>query len=332
MTTKQLIVLMALLFITMMGCTQQYNAFTKYAGNPIITKNTGNYDSGDIANPDVFRDSLNHRWVMNYSAYGTIPSDASAKWRMCLAYSNNLLNWTKEPANPVFSPIAGEGYISSNGSIVYKNGLYYHFYQTGNSGDLPSTKIRLATSTNLINWTRQNGGNPIILPGATGSFDATACYDPCVRIGTDGETFEMYYAAYNTSNSIGFATSTDGVNWNKHGRIMSPQGWFTALSEPSGTRIGDAMYMTFDAAKSDPSLRSIGGAVTFDEAKSWQYFGFMLTKSNSGWDNAQVFDSYLLLNNKTWYLFYGGGITASGTQGMQSQIGVATAPYIQQSK
>lgn len=314
---------------------QQFNVFSRYAGNPIITKNTGNFDSGDIANPDVFRDIPNNRWVMNYSAYGTISTDASAKWRMCLAYSTDLLNWTKEPTNPVFGPISGEGYIACNGSIVYRNGIYYSFYNTGPNGSLVGNYNRLATSTDLLTWTRANGGNPIGLIPTAGTFDAQGVYDPCVRLDADGVTFDAYYAAMSSggANSIGYATSTDGINWNKHGQIMVQQNWWNTsnFAEPCGLRIGKALYLTFDAPLV-PNNRKIGGAVSYDEGKSWSYFGFMLNAGLSGWDNVQVFDSYLFLNNNTWYLFYGGGIKPSGTQGMQSQIGVATAPYTHQSK
>lgn len=305
--------------------------FLRNEANPIITKDTGTFDSSDIANPDVFYDTPNSRWVMNYSAYGTIVGDASPKWRMCLAYSTNLLVWNKEAANPVFGPISGEGYIACNGSIVLKSGVYYHFYLTGNSNDTASTKIRLATSTDLINWTRKNGGNPIIV-GTAGTFDSLAVYDPCVRLMDDGVTFEMTYAASDgANNSIGKATSTDGTTWIKQGKILSLQGWFNSSSfaEPAHVRIDNALYLCWDAAIS-AGVRSLAMGLTFNTGKDWQFLGVVLKGSGSGWDSLQVFDGYILFHNNKIYLFYAGGTVASGTQGMNSQIGVAVSDYVKQ--
>ena len=100
----------------------------------ILERGSGIWESGDIANPDVVEDTLGksgYKYIMNYSGYGTITGDSSPKWRMCLAYSNDLENWVRDPDNPIFSPNANEGYISCNGSIVIHDGLYYHFTKGG---------------------------------------------------------------------------------------------------------------------------------------------------------------------------------------------------------
>lgn len=295
--------------------------FNRLQVAPIVTKGTGTWDSSDITNPDVIYDTPNSRWLMSYSAYGTTASDSSPKWRLALAYSTDLITWIKEPLNPVFEPITGEGYIACNGSIVYKSGLYYHFYQTGDSGSLSSTKIRMATSPDLITWTRQNGGNPVILPTA-GTFDSSACFDPQVRLKDDGVTFEMVYAGSRTVSSIGWAESTDGIAWTKKGQLYAnTQSYYSSPAEPSIIRVGNTIYLANDGVAGSASRRIVG-STSIDEGVTWQDHGF-IGSSQYSWDAASVFDpSFLVYDNKL-YLFFAGGNVATSNQGLNAQIGVS---------
>lgn len=300
--------------------------FTPYASNPIITKHTGSWDSVDVANPDVFYDSLNRRWVMDYSGYGIIPGlTDTLKWRTGLAYSTDLITWTKDALNPIFSPTAAEGYIAANCSIVYKSGTYYMFYNTAKI-DGSMNYIRLATSTDLHTWTRQNSGNPVSIP--TDSYNSSASYDPCVILLSDGVTFEMVFAALGSANSIGRARSTDGITWTAYNPLFTLQRWFITsnFAEPGIFRNGSALYLTWDAPLV-ANYRKIGGAVSFDNGKSWQQYGF-LADAGTGWNAAQVFDSKLIIYNGTAYLFYAGAPVSGGTQGMGAQIGLSIGKLI----
>lgn len=324
-------ILIIILLIVSQVKAQNVNLFTQYASNPIITKHTGAWDSVDIANPDVFYDTPNSRWVMDYSGYGIIPSlTDTLKWRTGLAYSTDLLTWTKDPLNPVFSPTAAEGYIGANCSIVLRGSTYYMFYNTSKI-DGTQNYIRLATSTDLHTWTRQNSGAPIILPSEY--YDNIACYDPCVRLMPDGETFELFYSAKSTllpPNNAARAISTDGITWVKQGIIMGGQSWFNPnvnFAEAAGTRYNGGLYLTWDA----PLIadhRKIGGAVSYNSGRDWRYFGFLVNNA-TGWNSAQVFDSNLIFYNGVAYLFFAGSPTVGCCQNLGAQIGVATGIIIQ---
>lgn len=300
-------------------------AFVKHP-TPIVEKGNFPHESGDLANPDILIDTLltrGYKYVMNYSAYGTVAGDSSPKWRMCLAYSHNLLDWVKEPLNPVFSPASGEGYICCNGTIVFKQGLYYHFYQTGTTGSYTAANIRLATSTDLINWTRINGGAPII-SRTPGGPDSVGLFDPHVVL--EGETFVMRYTAYSDdeTTSCVLAKSEDGITWTKYGEeVVAQPAEFENPGEPCGLKLGLKQLFSFDAYVN--GSRKIGGAVQYNNGPT-QYLGFFVEPSFA-WDTANVFDSCMHYEERKIYLFFAGGTNVSGNEGMNSNIGVAIAEY-----
>jgi predicted GH43/DUF377 family glycosyl hydrolase len=289
----------------------------KYA--PILERGSASWESGDIANPDVLEDTLGksgYKYIMNYSGYGTMPNDSSAKWRMCLAYSNDLEHWVRDPDNPIFSPNENEGYISCNGSIAILGGLYYHFYQRGNSADIASSQICLATSPDLKTWTRQNGGNPVILP-TPGSFDDIACFDPCVRAYDD--LFYMLYCANGGNNAkIGLATSVDGINWTKKGAIITQTG---GASEPSFVKTPKGWYITHDIYTG--ANREIYGI--WWDGKSPVVTEKILARGQAEWKSASVFDSALFYLDGKLYMYYAGGNVATPNEGLNANIGIAVA-------
>jgi hypothetical protein len=306
---------------TIIGTGTNELEMTKYSSNPVITKGSpGSWEDVDVANPDVFWDVPNNRWVMNYSGY-----DGSV-WKTGIAYSNDLYSWTKEPTNPVFEPDGTEGYIAANGVIVYKNGIYYLFYQVAKSG---VAKICAASSTDLLNWTRLNSGNPVIDVGAGGQWDESGTHDPSARLMTDGITIEVFYAGHNAGGdyAIGRATSTDGITFSKTGKLLDSSGIAIDWGEPYP--LGD--YGTNYEIWADQAIvsgyRTIARYTTIDGGTTWADQGIILGPSGSGWDSTQVFDNCTFPYNGILYLFYSGATTAGEGENLGIQIGLATALY-----
>src|ERR1044072_5810899 len=93
--------------------------------------------------------------------------------------------WTNQPFALTADPAAGESAIWAP-HAVYADGVYYLFYAAG-TPDHAAYRMHLATSTDLVHWTR-SPANPLFTDG----FDAR---DPMVtRV---GGRWVMYY----TSNS-----------------------------------------------------------------------------------------------------------------------------------
>lgn len=304
----------------------QYKWFsgTPSVSNPILTLGAnGTWEDVDVANPDVFFDTPNNRWVMNYSGFD------GTKWQTGLAYSTDLLNWTKEAANPVFALGVSEGNIAANGSIAYKSGTYYLAYQAGKSG---ATRICAASSPDLINWTRMNSTNPVLALGSAGQFDEKDTFDPFVRLMPDGVTFEMFYGGDNNASArgIGRATSTDFVTWTKSGVLFSTPTWANFagnLGEPSVLFNTGSSYTIFTDTAITDGARFISQWTTSDSGSTWQSKIKAVDKGASGWNSAQVFDSFPVLYNGILYMFFAGGTVTGGNANLNAQIGVSTMPW-----
>ena len=106
------------------------------------------------------------------------------------------------------------------GSVFKKEGIYYGFY-TGHNGNLdPKEKIMLATSTDLITWTKQ----PSFLLQASNGYDRNEFRDPIIIEDQINGTYKMLIATRSqvsmTNNSIvpwravlAQYSSTNLINW-----------------------------------------------------------------------------------------------------------------------
>lgn len=280
-------------------------SFTRYVSNPIVSLGSGgSWEDVDIANPDVFYDTPNSRWVMNYSGFD------GTEWGTGLAYSTDLLSWTKEATNPVLTTTdAGTTYIAANGSIAYKGTTYYLFFQ-GNS----SPSIFLATSSDLTTWSMANGGAAVI----------SGAFDPFVLLDDDDTTFRLWYAVVSGGERrFVIATSTNGTSWTTVGNALVPH-WGNAAANGFGEPSWDTYGTFYDYAPSSDSrkiylaknLDGLGGAAGGD---------IILQGSGSGWDSAQTFDSCVIRHSGTAYLFYAGATSNGLAENLTAQIGVATA-------
>lgn len=290
--------------------------------NPIIANGGGGWKNSDVANPDVFRDTPNNRWVMNFSGYsGTV-------WKTGLAYSTDLLTWTEEAANPVFSPNGSEGNIAANGSIVLKGSTYYLYYQAGLAS---GNQICCATSPDLLTWTRQNSGNPVIAVDAT---DLTATADPYARLMPDGITIEVYYLTNSGgSRRIRRATSTDGIAFTKVATgtfLLTGVNDQTTFGEPYPIGdYGSSMQLLTDwAIGTGVQARRTLLWTTADGGATWTCNGvFLAPNPNLSWQSAQIFDTCAVVSGGTMYLFYAGATVNGAAAGLNAQIGVMTQVY-----
>lgn len=102
--------------------------------------------------------------------------------------------------------------------MVEKDGMYYAYFIDHNNGS--ENDIGLATSSDGVNFDYQG---KVLTKGA--EFDNTQASFPGVAYDADSQTWYMLYegrSADGVVNSVCLATSVDGVNWDKHGPIISP--------------------------------------------------------------------------------------------------------------
>lgn len=192
-------------------------ALTRGASNPIIRNaiTSGQYDSVKVGPNDVAKVGPGD-YRMWYEA---ISDNASSTTSVAYATSTDGTIWTKYGSNPVMSPAGWENDEVSPNTVFYDadDRVWKMWYHGGVVALVGTRKIGYATSPDGLTWTK-SGSNPIISPGAGGTWDATGVVEPkVIKFGpTD---YRMWYRGFDASNvkKIGYATSTDGISWTKYG-------------------------------------------------------------------------------------------------------------------
>lgn len=144
------------------------------------------WEKGSLMCPNVLWDAEAKLFRMWYSGGDQYEPDAIG-----YATSPDGLNWTKHPANPVFTPVRGnvwEQYKVAGAQVLRRGGWYYIVYI--GYRDMDHAQIGIARSRDGIsNWVRHSR-NPVIRPGQD-EFDEDACYKPFMLF--DGKRWLLWY-------------------------------------------------------------------------------------------------------------------------------------------
>jgi predicted GH43/DUF377 family glycosyl hydrolase len=162
--------------------------WTKYGANPVLGGGPSAWDGVHVTGPFVLKDDYVFRmWFCG--------QDGST-WRIGLATSSALVNWTRIAVDPVLPPASGSGWDSYSRfePSVLLDGDSLSMYFGGNDADGAPVSIGLATSTDGYDWTAQ--ASPVLPRGNLGEWDAEDVRSPSV-IAVDG-SYEMYYTGVDT--------------------------------------------------------------------------------------------------------------------------------------
>lgn len=131
----------------------------------------------------------------------------------------------------------------------------------------------------------------------------------------DDGLFKMWYGStisWDSPNGemihvIKYATSKDGVNWDKHGiAIPFELGIAQAFSRPCVIKLAGFYHMWFSYRSGDGSTYRIGYAKSID-AINWNVnFDSGITPSNDGWDSEMVCYPYVFSHKEKTYMLYNG--------------------------
>lgn len=153
------------------------------------------WETQGVSSPDVLK--IGDEYKMWYSA-----RDYGGRWRIGLSVSNDGINWSKHPGNPVLSPqLSWEGSTVAQADLLYLDGQYLMWYH---AGPIVPHAIGRAISPNGISWTKPLDKNPVLTRGTGGSFDSAHISTPCVI--KQNNLYKMWYGGYDGSHkSIGYA-------------------------------------------------------------------------------------------------------------------------------
>ncbi len=126
-------------------------------------------------------------------------------------------NWQRQGGSPVLSPTQSSwDDFKIRAPSVIKVGATYIMYYEGEDAAGHKRQIGRATSNDGVTWVK-TGANPVLTPGAAGSWDALEVRYPSVHF--DGTTYRLWYWGWNGTDAaakIGLATSSDGITWTRH--------------------------------------------------------------------------------------------------------------------
>lgn len=162
----------------------------------------------------LYHDGLFH---MFYNGFNGWPAPVQIGY----ATSPDGLHWTKQGDDPVLKTAqvdyAGVAALASSAIVLDDGSWALYFYTWENYGALLDGKGRIGRATApkpTGPWTVDK--KPVLEVGSAGAWDEQRVDAPSVLRAEKG--FVMYYAGINTSGtqSIGMATSPDGLTWTKY--------------------------------------------------------------------------------------------------------------------
>jgi predicted GH43/DUF377 family glycosyl hydrolase len=143
-------------------------------------------------------------------------------------YPTNCAKWQRHPANPVLPP-EGNGWKktwTANPDFLDFNGRLLVYYRgTGSMPNDAEERDRMGVAEVLgigagkFEFRDLNDGQPIVAGPSPEAFDADLL-DPAAVVFKD-EVFLYYSALGPNGDSIGLARSSDGVSFDKVGRVMA---------------------------------------------------------------------------------------------------------------
>jgi predicted GH43/DUF377 family glycosyl hydrolase len=198
--------------------------WTKHPGNPVLLPGPSGWDG----------DTVGQAWVIrigpaDYRMWYT-GCNISFECQIGYATSTDGIDWTKDAGNPVLSKGTGDDWDATGLSapvVIYDadEGLYKMWYFGSNV--LNQEKgIGYATSADGISWSKYNdpatsvnpylNSDPVVHRGPAGSWDSVWVASPAVI--KEDSIYRMWYHGEdsNDNSRIGFAYSTDGIDWQKY--------------------------------------------------------------------------------------------------------------------
>ena len=193
--------------------------------------------------------------------------------------------------------------------------------------DAPDVAVPFAPAA-VSPWVKY-ANNPVLNPGTMGSWDASSVTFPSVRYVSP--IYQMWYSGGNgpgSSYRIGYATSLDGITWNKNpsNPVLSvgpSVNWDSGLVTAPNVLYDGGVYKMWYRGTATPLVLSgaIGYAVSND--------GIVWTKpllnpvldvgAPGAWDGTAILGAWVSRINSSYQMWY------SGCDATTCQIGLATS-------
>ena len=240
---------------------------------------------------------------------------------MALTESKDGIHWS--PPQIILGPDHTTGWEDDiNRPIVVHREDAYHMWYTGQAHG--KSMIGYATSRDGRTWTRQSA-HPVLEPVLPWEGVAVMC--PHVMWDPEAKMWRLWYSAGEQyePNAIGYATSTDGLHWNKFAGnpVMTPDSgapWESQRVTAAQIVRWKGWYYSFYIGFRDIDHAQVGLARSKDGITNWtRHAGNPIVRPTpGGWDADACYKPYTVYANGRWMLWY------NGRNGSLEQIGLVT--------
>jgi predicted GH43/DUF377 family glycosyl hydrolase len=244
--------------------------------------------------------------------------------------------FVKHPDNPILDVGEGDAWdnaVVSEAKVIFDGDKYHLWYAARQRLETPAGRqkspmfVGYAVSPDGLRWTR-HPDNPIMVPGPVGSPEANFVYPPYVLF--DGEQFRMWYSAHDFEEwSINYASSADGVIWERHPgnplmRAAHDGRWDeNFISEPSVLWNGQRFEMWYNGGSERTGTLRVGYASS-DGGLAWhkpEPDEWVVDVGPLGaWDDFSVARVHVLYDGERYQMFYEGH---DGNAHMSWRVGYA---------
>ncbi len=181
--------------------------FERKEHQPVLKSDVA-WEKGAAMCPHVLWDGKTHAYQMWYSAGDQYEPDSIG-----YALSTDGIHWTKNAANPIFTPEKLHPWESHKVTAchVMRDGRRYLMFYIGFQNE-NLAQIGLARSEDGLHWERSES-NPILRPGRdAGAWDSDAVYKPTVV--RDGKRWLLWYnGRRDGTEQIGLAVHEGAEIW-----------------------------------------------------------------------------------------------------------------------
>ena len=305
--------------------------WTKYPGNPLSLLNgaPGSWNR-NVCEASVLYNADSSRYEMWFSGTAGNPV---FPYKIGFAKSLDGISWDLHPV-PVLTPTSGtwDQYSIQFPFVIRENGQYKMWYSSSLQSDYNQCKIGYATSLDGIEWTKDTLHNPIFESG-TDPWEAggvMSCYVMPVSGG-----YKIWYTGFTTALAngnlyIGYATSEDGISWQRdtiNNPVLEPGvagGWEGKwVWYPEVLLIDEMYYMWYAGSNIGFWDRIDVGLATSSDGIEWTKYqqNPVLSPSQGMWDWPKVECSSIKLIGDSLWMWYSGNASFI-------QFGLATSSLV----
>lgn len=282
--------------------------WVKYGGNPVLG---GQY--GTCFDVSILQEAGKLRMWVSWRP----------KQSVAITESKDGVQWSAPEI--VLGPNPESGWEADiNRPVVVHDGNGYHMWYTGQANE--HSKIGYAKGPDGLHWVRQSD-KPVLEPSLPWEDVAVMCphvmWDGSVRL------WKMWYSGGQQyePNAIGYATSKDGLHWDKFAAnpVLTPDPkieWENQRVTAAQIIKWKGWYYAFYIGFRDIDHAQIGLARSKDGVTGWVRHAAnpIVRPTPGGWDADACYKPFAVYSGGSWRIWY------NGRNNHLEQIGLVTHP------